>query len=131
MSSIAKKTVSIVLLTMLLSMLMGFQVSASGPLKSQGSNRFDTAISHSGTVASVSANVKAASSINKITIKMELQKKSGSSYGTVKTWSSTTNSSSASLRKTAVVSSKATYRVKTTFTLYSSSGKETITKIAY
>ena len=88
-------------------------------------------ISHSGTTASVTANVKTASSINKIAIKMELQKKSGSSYGTVKTWSSITYSSSASMRKTAVVSSKATYIVQTTFTLYSSNGKETITKIAY
>lgn len=131
MSSRSKKIVFIVLLTVFLSIWMSFQASASGTLKSQGSNRFDTTISHSGTTASVTANVKTASSINKIAIKMELQKKSGSSYGTVKTWSSITYSSSASMRKTAVVSSKATYRVKTTFTLYSSNGKETITKIAY
>lgn len=131
MYSRSKKLVSILLLTMLLSMMLSFQASASGPLKSQGSNRFETTISHSGTTASVYANAKVASSISKTTIKMELQKKSGSSYSTVKTWSSTTNSSSASMRKTAVVSSKATYRVKTTFTLYSNSGKETITKTAY
>ena len=131
MSSRSKKIVFIVLLTVFLSTWISFQASASGTIKSQGSNRFDTMISHSGTTASVTANVKTASSINKIAIKMELQKKSGSSYGTVKTWSSITYSSSASMRKTAVVSSKAIYRVQTTFTLYSSNGKETITKIAY
>lgn len=131
MSLKMKRAVTVIFTVIMVSMLLTIPANAEGPLKSQSSNRFDTAISHSGTVATVSANVKSASSINKTTIKMELQKKNGSSYSTVKTWTSTVNASSASMRKTAVVSSKATYRVKTTFTLYSSNGKETITKIAY
>lgn len=131
MSSRSKKLVFIAFLTMFLSIMMVLQASAVGPLKSQSSNRFETSISHSGTTASVSANVKVASSIEKVSIKIELQKKDGAAYKTIKTWSSTTSSSYASMRKTAVVSSKATYRVKTTFTLYNTSGRETITKTAY
>lgn len=131
MSFLNRKTVSIVLFTMLFSVLMSIPASANEPLKSQVTNRFDTAINHSGTIVTVSANAKSTSTVNKIAIKMNLQKKNGSSFITVKTWSSTTNSSSASMRKTAGVSSKATYRVKTVFTMYSGNKKETITKIAY
>ena len=126
-----KKTLSIVLSVVMLSLLMSLQVSAAGPLKSKTTFSCSSTISHSGTLATLNSKAVGDNSITKVSIKMELQKKSGSSYSTVKTWSSTTNSSSASMRKTAVVSSKATYRVKTTFTLYSNSGKETITKIAY
>lgn len=101
------------------------------PAKSKAAPNCTAAVSHTATSVTASSSAHGNSSITRITIKMELQKKNGSSYSTVKTWSSTTNSSSASMRKTAVVSSKATYRVKTIFTLYSSNGKETITKIAY
>ncbi len=103
---------------------------AAGPLKNQATMSAKTAISKSGTTATVTASVRANSSVTKITTKMELQKKGGSSYSTVKTWSSTVNSSSASLKKTAVVSKSSTYRVKTTFTVYTGTTSETIVKIA-
>ena len=103
---------------------------AAGPLKNQATMSAKTAISKSGTTATVTASARGNNTVTKITTKMELQKKSGSSYSTVKTWSSTVNSSSASLKKTAIVSNSATYRVKTTFTVYTGSTSETIVKTA-
>ncbi len=103
---------------------------ATGPMKSQATLSAKTAISKNGTTATMTASVRGNSSVTKISTKMELQKKNGSSYSTVKTWSSIANSSSASLKKTAVVSNSASYRVKTTFTVYTGSSSETIVKTA-
>lgn len=68
--------------------------------------------------------------VTKISITMELQKKSsGGSYSTVKTWSGSKNSNYYNFKKTKSVS-KGTYRVKARITCYNGSKSETKTKFS-
>ena len=85
---------------------------------------YSSNISVSGGTAKCSANMRA-SGASKVTIKMELQKKSNGSYSTVATWNGSANGSSTSLSKSKGITSGATYRLKTTFKATKSGTTET------
>ena len=71
------------------------------------------------------------SSVTKVKIKMELQKLSDGVYSTVETWEQTFNSKSASMEESKITNPLSTYRLKTTFTAYTSSTSETRVYYAY
>lgn len=85
-------------------------------------------LSISSGVAAVSAQITAnRNSTNKVYISMTLQRKNSSgSWSDVKSWSSTFNNYTGSLSKTHSIS-KGTYRVKGSFTAYTSNRSETAT----
>ena len=69
----------------------------------------------SGTQATCSATLTAPTGTS-LKIKMELQRKSGASYTTKYTWSTSKVSSALAISKTATVNPIATWRLKCTFT---------------
>ncbi len=62
-----------------------------------------------------------------LTIKLELQKKSSGTYSTIKTWTTSTTSTSTALEGSKVINPLSTYRLKATFT----AGSETVTYYDY
>lgn len=78
----------------------------------------------SGGTADVYVSAEGSDNVSKITIQATLQKKTSSGWSNVKSWSDTTNGNSAVLEESCSVSS-GTYRVSTTATFYTSSGRET------
>ena len=71
------------------------------------------------------------SSVTKVTIKLELQKKSSGVYTTVKTWTKTYNEGYAYVDGTATTSPFSTYRLKATFTAYAGSKSESHVSYVY
>lgn len=82
-------------------------------------------ISISGTTASCFAKLTAQSSAA-LSIKMTLQKKSGSTWSNVQSWSASKSGTSLTLSKTKAVTSGGTYRLKVTFTAGSESVSQTV-----
>ena len=80
----------------------------------------------SGLTAECNA-VLAAQYSTSLKIKMELQKKSGGSYSTVKTWTKSATSTATSLAGSKIINPLSTYRLKVTFT----AGNETVTRYKY
>lgn len=80
-------------------------------------------------VATVYCYIAGTRDVTKTSISATLQKKVGSSWTNVKTWTSTTSTNKTSLRKTKNVVSGSSYRVKATFKAYK--GKSCETKITY
>ena len=66
-------------------------------------------------------------SVASLKVKMVLQKKSGSTWNNVQTWSGSKTGSSLTLSKTKSVTSGGTYRLKVTFT----AGSETVSQTVY
>ncbi|MBR4726586.1 MAG: hypothetical protein IK080_01720 [Clostridia bacterium] len=81
--------------------------------------------------ASVKATIKGESNVTSVKIQLELQKLSGGSYSTVKTWSETFSGRSGALEKSRVTSPFSTYRLKATVTAYASGTSESRTLYAY
>lgn len=84
------------------------------------------AINISGTTATCYAKLTAQSSVT-LSIKMTLQKKSGSTWSNVQSWTSTKTGTSLTMTKTKAVSSGVSYRLKVTFT----AGSETVSQTVY
>lgn len=95
------------------------------------SARQNVTLSISSGTATSSVKVSAtAGEVTKISITMDLQKKSSSgSYSTVKTWSGSKSSNYYNFKRTKSVS-KGTYRVKARITCSKGSTSETITKFS-
>ena len=79
----------------------------------------------------VEGHVQGVSGVRSIKIKLELQKQSGSTYSTIKSWEETFNSDEAIKTESKLTSPLSTYRLKATFTVYTSSSSETKTMYAY
>ena len=73
---------------------------------------------------SVAATANGTASVTKMTIKLELQKKSSGVYTTVKTWTETYNSRVAAADGSTTTSPLSTYRLKATFTAYAGTKSE-------
>ncbi len=86
-------------------------------------------IDSSSGLATVQCKIKGKENVTKTSISATLQKKVGSSWANVKTWTATTSTNKTSLRKTKNVVSGSSYRVKATFKAYK--GKSCETKITY
>lgn len=130
-----KKVVSLVLVSFLIILsivpcMAEEDVIISGPKKSKQVGSTFATIAFSGTSTTVQGVYSGASTVSKGKITLELQKKSGSSYQTVKKWSKTVTGSSGAYSEKKVINPSATYRLKATFTLYSSSGSQTYVKYA-
>lgn len=83
-------------------------------------------INISGTTATCYAKLTAQSSVT-LSIKMTLQKKSGSTWSNVQSWTSTKTGTSLTMTKTKAVTSGASFRLKVTFT----AGSETVSQTVY
>ena len=70
--------------------------------------------------------VNANTSVNKCSMTLKLQKKSGNSWSTIKQWSGSKNSSSYSISQS-VSASKGTYRAVAVSTVRTSNSSETVT----
>lgn len=79
----------------------------------------------------VTATIYGNSSVTQVKIKMELQKLSSGSYSTIETWSQTFTGRSGALQESKATNPLSTYRLKVTFTAYTSSTSETRTVYAY
>lgn len=86
-------------------------------------------INPSSGIATVQCRMKGKENVTKTSITATLQKKVGSSWTNVKTWTAATNTNKTSLKKTKSVVSGCSYRVKATFKAYK--GKSCETKITY
>lgn len=73
----------------------------------------------------VTGTVSGVDSVTSIKIKLELQKKSGASYSTIKTWEETFSGHNAMKIESKTTSPLSTYRLKATFTVYTSTSSET------
>lgn len=87
---------------------------------------YSAAITISGVTANCSVSVNAQSS-SYIKIVMELQKKSGSSYSTVETWTGSKTGTYYTMSKSKTINRLNTYRLKATITV----GSETIIVYRY
>ena len=94
-------------------------------------NTYSSSITHGTFSTTVKASVSGKSSVTKIKIKMELQKEKDGAYSTVKTWEETFYSRNAYKEESKATSPTATYRLKTTITVYAGSNSETIYTYAY
>ena len=92
---------------------------------------YSATLSKSGSTANVAGSIYSVIGTSKVTIKLELQKKSGSTYSTIKTWTTTKNARSASLTGSYSISSNQTYRLKATFTATKNGSTETATIYKY
>lgn len=79
----------------------------------------------------VTGQVSGTSVVTSVKIKLELQKKSGNTYSTIKTWEETFNARSATKTESKLTSPLSTYRLKATFTVYTSTSSETKVMYAY
>lgn len=80
----------------------------------------------SGSTANCYSKLTAQKS-SSLKIKMTLQKKSGSTWSNVQSWSTSKTGTSLTLSKTKTVTSGGTYRLKVTFT----AGSETVSQTVY
>lgn len=87
-------------------------------------NKLTISSSH---VATVKCYIVGLQGVTKTSITAALQKKVGSSWTDVKTWTATTNSNKTSLIKTKNVIFGSSYRVKATFKVYKGKSCETKT----
>ena len=94
-------------------------------------SRADARIEQGALSTTVFATVEGISGVTSVKIQLELQKLSGGSYSTVKTWSETFSGRSGSLEKSKLTSPLSTYRLKATVTAYASSSSESKTIYAY
>ena len=120
-----KKNV-IKLLSLIMALLMTFSAGTVALAETDDSSdneivyRFTTigstavGFSISGLTASCSAKLSSKYSTS-LYIKMELQKKSGGSYSTVKTWTKSYNGTGTTLNGSKVINPLSTYRLKVTF----------------
>lgn len=79
----------------------------------------------------VKGRVNGTIAVTSIRIRLELQKKTGTTYSTIKTWEETFDSNEAVKTESKLTSPLSTYRLKATFTVYTSSSSETKTVYAY
>lgn len=89
-------------------------------------NKLSISCSH---VATIYCYIAGSRDVTKTSITATLQKKVGSSWTNVKTWTAATSTNKTSLKKTKSVVSGCSYRVKATFKAYK--GKSCETKITY
>ncbi len=81
-----------------------------------------------GKCISISANAKAKTTANKISLTIELQKKNSNCWSTIKTWKKTeVNTYICMFSKQDDLSKKGTYRVKLIAKVYKNSSCETVT----
>lgn len=83
---------------------------------------------NSSNVATIKCSLQGTPGVTKTTITATLQKKNGSTWTNVQTWSATSNSERVSLSKTKTVSKGGTYRVQATFKAIKGGITETTTK---
>ena len=83
-------------------------------------------LSVSGTTATCYARLTAKRSVS-LKIKMTLQKKSGSTWSNVQSWTGSKTGTSLTMTKTTAVSSGVSYRLKVTFT----AGSEMVSQTVY
>lgn len=79
----------------------------------------------------VIGSVQGVSTVTRVKIKLELQKKSGESYSTIKTWEEMFYSNEATKTESKLTSPLNTYRLKATFTAYTNTSSETRVVYAY
>lgn len=98
-------------------LLFGISFSSIRANASSTNNIISTvgSINVSSLRASVSAGISAASGVDKVKIKLELQKLESGHYSTTKTWQQTSDGRELSISKWAFVSANASYRLKATF----------------
>lgn len=83
---------------------------------------------NSSNVATVKCSLKGIPGVTKTTITATLQKKNGTTWTNVQTWTATSNSSVVGLTKTKTVTKGGTYRVQATFKAIKGGVTETTTK---
>lgn len=88
-------------------------------------------ITHGAISTTVTAKVTGTTAVTKVKIKMELQKLSSGTYSTIETWSQTFTARTGSMEESKVTNPFGTYRLKVTFTAYTSSTSETRTAYVY
>lgn len=79
----------------------------------------------------VYARITGTTTVTKVKINMELQKLSDGTYSTVETWTQTFTGRTGTIDDTKATNPLSTYRLKVTFTAYTSSTSETRTYYAY
>lgn len=76
-------------------------------------------------------SVECKANVVKAKVKLQLQKDVDGVWTTVETWEETVNGASCALEETASISPFSTYRLKATFTAYTSTDSESTTRYAY
>lgn len=94
-------------------------------------NSIDARINVGTLNTTVKGQIQGTTNVTRITIKLELQKKSSGSYSTIKTWEETFYTDAASKTESKITSPFSTYRLKATFTVYTSTNSETRVLYAY
>lgn len=85
-----------------------------------------------GTVSTtVRGEIDGSNEVTRVEITLELQKRTSGIYSTIKTWSGSFISKHATLQKNKLTSPLNTYRLKATFTAYTSTSSETRIIYAY
>ena len=119
-----------------LSVLFGvFIITVSATMQNTGEPKtsfirsIDASINVGVLNTTVTGQVRGTSSVTSIKIKLELQKKTGTTYSTIKTWEEIFYSDEATKTESKLTSPLNTYRLKATFTVYTSTSSET--KVVY
>lgn len=97
------------------------------PFAVNNSTQFVTLSISTNNIAYTKCTIVGIVGVTKTSITATLQKKSGNTWTTVKTWSVTKNAKNATLEKTQKVADKGTYRMKVVFKAYKGSKWETKT----
>ncbi len=130
------KTVKIAAITLILALMFSvFAVASDTEKEPQPKTTYIS--SHTENIdkglisTSVSAEVSCTSSVTSVKIKMELQKLSDGVYSTIETWSQTFTGRSGIMGESKTTNPFSTYRLKVTFTAYTSTTSETRTCYVY
>ncbi len=127
-----KKSLSIVMALVMLMSVFGISFSATADTADDEPTRYTVissnsyGISISGLKATCTGALTASYSTT-IKIKLELQKKSGGTYSTIKTWQDSKTGRSIALSGSKIINPLSDYRLKATFT----AGSETVTRYDY
>ncbi len=128
-----KRTVSLIMAAVLLTALV-VPVMAATPAENKETDNeklsyilsSTSSIEISGISAECKAFMQSKQSLS-LTITMELQKESGGTYSTVKTWTATGTGLTLSSSESRLINVLSTYRLKTTFT----AGSESVVQYRY
>lgn len=130
------KTIKVSAITLIITFLFSFFAFASDSEKEPQPkttyiSTYTATIDHGTISTTVASEMSGTSSVTKVKIKMELQKLSDGVYSTVETWEQTFNARRGIMEESKVTNPFGTYRLKCTFTAYTSSTSETRTYYAY
>ena len=127
-----KKSISMFMVLVMIMSLFSISLNALADTENEEPTRY-TVISNT-SYAIIIKNLKATCSASltanystTVKIKLELQKKSGGTYSTIKTWQDSRTGTSIGLEGSKVINPLSSYRLKVTFT----AGSETVTYYDY